>query len=206
MKSIIKNARKPEGLGGKILLKRMNGGTHEALAQWGLSYITPRQDAVALDIGCGGGGNITRLLSLCPEGTVRGVDYSATSVEMALKVNRRAVETGRCKVLQGDVSALPFEDNAFDLATAFETVYFWPEIENAFRQVLRVLKPGGIFLICNEADGARQPDERWADLVGGMTIYTREQLTQLLETAGFTDIKAQGAPEKHWLCLTAQKP
>ena len=36
---------------------------------------------------------------------------------------------------------------------AFETVYFWPELAQNFREVYRVLKPGGIFFICNEANG-----------------------------------------------------
>ena len=38
-----------------------------------------------------------------------------------------------------------------DRVTAFETVYFWPELAQNFREVYRVLKPGGVFFICNEA-------------------------------------------------------
>ena len=39
------------------------------------------------------------------------------------------------------------------MVTAFETVYFWPELAQNFREVYRVLKPGGVFFICNEANG-----------------------------------------------------
>ena len=41
----------------------------------------------------------------------------------------------------------------FDLATAFETAYFWPGLEKCFGEVCRVLRPGGVFMICIESDG-----------------------------------------------------
>jgi ubiquinone/menaquinone biosynthesis C-methylase UbiE len=56
-------------------------------------------------------------------------------------------------VQQGDAASLAFPDATFDLATAFETVYFWPGLEKCFKQVFRVLRPGGVFMICNESDG-----------------------------------------------------
>ena len=91
--------------------------------------------------GCGGGANIKTLLKLCPKGRVQGIDYSAVSVEKARKVNARAIAAGRCNVQQASVTELPFEAEQFDVATAFETVYFWPELAQNFREVYRVLKP-----------------------------------------------------------------
>ena len=41
----------------------------------------------------------------------------------------------------------------YELATAFETIYFWPGLEKCFAEVARILKPGGIFMIVNESDG-----------------------------------------------------
>ena len=46
------------------------------------------------------------------------------------------------------------------MATAFETVYFWPEIEKSFAEVRRILSPGGIFLIVNEDDGLSGKNEK----------------------------------------------
>lgn len=40
----------------------------------------------------------------------------------------------------------------YDLATAFETIYFWPRLEKCFSQVANVLKPGACFLIVNESE------------------------------------------------------
>ena len=145
--SFFENTRKPVGLGGKIMVAMMNFG-HSAMAEWGLRFLQPAPDAMVLDCGCGGGANIKTLLKLCPNGKVQGIDYSAVSVEKARKVNARAIAAGRCTVQQASVAELPFEAEQFDVVTAFETVYFWPELAQNFREVYRVLKPGGIFCGC----------------------------------------------------------
>ena len=106
--SFFENTRKPVGLGGKIMVAMMNFG-HSAMAEWGLRFLQPAQDAMVLDCGCGGGANIKTLLKLCPKGRVQGIDYSAVSVEKARKVNARAIAAGRCTVQQASVAELPFE-------------------------------------------------------------------------------------------------
>ena len=161
--SFFENTRKPVGLGGKIMVAMMNFG-HSAMAEWGLRFLQLAPDARVLDCGCGGGANIRTLLKLCPKGKVQGIDYSAVSVEKARKVNARAIAAGRCAVQQASVAELPFEAEQFDVVTAFETVYFWPELSQNFREVYRVLKPGGIFFICNEANGETTKDDKWTQM------------------------------------------
>ena len=153
--SFFENTRKPVGLGGKIMVAMMNFG-HSAMAEWGLRFLQPAPDAMVLDCGCGGGANIKTLLKLCSNGKVQGIDYSAVSVEKARKVNARAIAAGRCTVQQASVAELPFEAEQFDVVTAFETVYFWPELAQNFREVYRVLKPGGIFCGCFYVKGEQK--------------------------------------------------
>lgn len=153
---------------------------------------------------CGGGANVRRLLGFCKN--VTGLDYSEVSVEKTTKINKKAVKAGDCTVVRGDVSALPFENESFDLVTAFETVYFWQPIEQALAEVFRVLRAGGTFLLCNEADGEGRSAEGWAKLIGGMTVYNAAQLKELLQNAGFININVVRESKKGWLCLTAQKP
>ena len=145
--SFFENTRKPVGLGGKIMVAMMNIG-HSAMAAWGLHFLQLAPDAIVLDCGCGGGANIKTLLKRCPKGKVQGIDYSAVSVEKTRKVNAGAIAAGRCAVQQASVAELPFEAEQFDVVTAFETVYFWPELTQNFREVYRVLKPGGTFCGC----------------------------------------------------------
>ena len=140
--SFFDNTRRPEGLGGKLMVSMMNVG-HRSLAHWGMRFLPLSPDARVLDCGCGGGANIKTLLKLCPKGKVQGIDYSAVSVEKARKVNAGAIAAGQCTVQQASVAELPFEAEQFDVVTAFETVYFWPGPVESFQEVWRVLKPGG---------------------------------------------------------------
>ena len=160
-KKFVSQTRKPEGFLGKVMLGGMNSG-HAAMADWGLSHLPPIMPEKAVDLGCGGGRNAGELLKKYPKTHVTAIDYSDLSVEKARAFNRAAITAGRCEVRQGDVSDLHLPDSSFDLATAFETVYFWPGLEKCFSQVARVLKPGGIFMICNESDGADDTEKKIA--------------------------------------------
>ena len=135
---------------------------------------------------------------------VNGIDYSEVSVERAQKLNRSAIACGCCEVQQGDVSELGFKDAQFDLVTAFETVYFWPGLPRCFGEVFRVLRPGGIFFICNECSGDTGKDVKWTEMIDGMTIYRDSQLRETLEQSGFHDVRIH-KNNKGWLCVTAKK-
>ncbi|PID79821.1 MAG: SAM-dependent methyltransferase [Clostridiales bacterium] len=204
MANFFQNTRKPEGLGGKIMVNMMNSG-HARPSKWGFSHISPKVDDHILDIGCGGGANIAKLLKICTKGIVKGIDHSEISVAKSIKVNQAAVDAGRCEIIQGNVLALPYESESFNLVTAFETIYFWPEIETAFKGIYDVLKPGGRFMICNEVDGEREKAEKWTKIIDGMTVYSPTDIEKLLTSAGFNDITIDVELKHNWLCVIATK-
>ncbi len=183
--SLAGNPAKPEGDDGRALLERMNSGHHEELALWGLSHLSIPDNAIMLDIGCGGGANLKRLLDRSQGGKVYGIDYSPVSVEMSSEVCADEITRGACTVCQGDVVQLPYGDAVFDVICAFETVYFWQDMFEALMQVNRVLAPNGRFLICNEANGATPAMYEQADAIEGMVMYTAAELKILLIGCGF---------------------
>jgi len=188
LRKFFSNTGKPEGVMGRIVVAMMNRG-HAGIAAWGFTHLSFRGDEDVLDCGCGGGANLAQLLRLLPKGRVTGLDYSPISVEKAREVNRAAIDTGRCTVVQGNVLELPFESSSFDAVTAFETVYFWPELVRCFAEIHRVLKPGGVFMITNEATGRTKSHEKWLKIVDGMSVYTGEELEALLIDAGFAQVE-----------------
>ncbi|MDR1589974.1 MAG: class I SAM-dependent methyltransferase [Oscillospiraceae bacterium] len=198
IRKFLQNCRKPQGRLGRFVAQGMNSG-HASISAWGLTHISPAKDASVLDIGCGGGANLKRLLQICPDGHVTGIDYSEESVAVSRKVN--AAELGkRCDIVQGSVSALPFDDNAFDAVIAFETIYFWPNPGTDFREVCRVLRPGGVFLICNEAHDPS--NDTYTSKIEGMRIYSESMLAELLSGLGFK-ITGVDTHKRGWLCLCA---
>ena len=201
--SFLENTRSPAGLGGKLMVRMMNVG-HRALARGGLRFLPLSAHPKSLDCGCGGGANIRTLLKKCPQGIVKGVDISDVSVTTARRVNRSAIADGHCAVWQESVDELIFAADWFDAVTAFETVYFWPDLPKSFREIRRVLRPGGTLLICNECSGDAPGDEAWTKKIAGMRIYPAAELQRLLEQAGFRRIQIHKT--SRWLCLTAQKP
>ena len=126
-------------------------------------------------------------------------------MEKAKDCNKDMIASGRCKVIQGNVAELPFEDGGFDLATAFETVYFWPGIEKCFAEVCRVLKDGGMFLICNESDGTDETSLKFEKIIDGMKCYTAKQLENALKAAGFAEVSADHHPKNPWITVIAKK-
>ncbi|MBR0118030.1 MAG: class I SAM-dependent methyltransferase [Prevotella sp.] len=184
LKTMFTNCACPKGFLGRCMLRFMNFG-HAPLTNWGLDHVDFSDGMVMLDIGCGGGATLKRLLKRSPEGMVYGIDISEESVVKAKNVNKQLLNK-QVFVRQGSADSLPWEDQKFDVVTAVETVYFWPNLPQCFQEVKRVLKPGGQFAIMLEVI---EGDSIWTNVVEGMTVYSPEMLKDMLEQAGFGDVK-----------------
>ena len=165
---------------GRAMLNFMNL-CHAPLTNWGLSLVDIQKGWTMLDIGCGGGATLKRLLKRSHDAKVYGIDISAESVSKARKVNEALLDK-QIFIQQGSACKLPYEDAKFDLVTAVETVYFWPNLPECLKEVRRVLKPGGRFAIMVEVI---ETDSKWTSVVEGMTAYTPKQLKELLDDAGY---------------------
>ena len=204
LRKFFNQTRKPEGFLGRLMLSGMNSG-HAKLADWGLAHLPKLSVSAAVDLGCGGGRNAGELLKKYPAAQVTAIDYSALCVEKAARFNRAMIAAGRCEVRQGDVSDLQLPEAAFDLATAFETVYFWPGLEKCFTQAAKVLKPGGYFLICNESDGTDPTSLKFETIIDGMRNYTSLEIETALKAAGFSRVETDHHPAKPWVAVLARK-
>ena len=206
------NAGNPKGKLGEELINDMNVN-HENLAQWGVGHLDISKQSIILDIGCGGGVNVKRFLEMT-ENNVYGIDYSSVSVKKSIELNIEEIENKRCEIRQESVSQMSFDDNTFDIISAFETVYFWPDFSNDLNEVNRILKDDGIFMICNEAI-PKENDERQKEFIEllNCSIYSKNELVSYLNNAGFSNIKTVINESKDsftgedstWICVIAKK-
>ena len=206
MEKMVRQCRKPTGLFGRFVGMGMNTG-HGKLRRWGLSHISINIDAFILDVGCGGGKAVYELAQISSSGKVCGIDYSEEMVQLAQKINKKFVETGHVEIIHGSVSSLPFPDGMFNLVTAFETYYFWPNLIDDLKEIKRVLKPSGTLLIANEVYKHEKFEKRnlkWAKW-GSMMLHTPEEYREFLTESGYFDVAIFDIPEKNRITTLAKK-
>ncbi len=200
----VNQTRKPEGFLGKLMIIGMNSG-HARMADWGMGYLEGIAPQMVVDLGCGGGRNATELLRRYQTANITAIDYSNLSVERARSFNKKSISEGRCSIFQNDVSHLTLKSETYDLATAFETVYFWPGLERCFAEVFKVLKKGGRFLIVNESDGMDETGRKYEKIIDGMKVYTSEDIEKALKDAGFSPVMSYHHNSKPWIVVVATK-
>jgi ubiquinone/menaquinone biosynthesis C-methylase UbiE len=210
LKKLFWHLRKPQGILGSFWLSSMNIG-HTGISLWGLRHLEIKPGDWILDIGCGGGKNIARMMkrtaALSCAGMVCGLDHSAVSVQKSIRMNRHAVASGKVQLREGSVSQIPWPDRTFDMVTAFETVYFWPNLVQDLREVRRVLKKGGKVFVCNEMfrpEGKEAPYLFFVKTLE-MTICSEKELKQALTDAGFQQITAILPEKGPRICVSGVK-
>jgi ubiquinone/menaquinone biosynthesis C-methylase UbiE len=194
---------------GRFTLWRMNW-SHSRVTDWGLANISIEPHSTILDVGCGGGRTVSKLAAIATQGQVCGIDYSDESVAVSQKTNARWIDIGRVEIRQGSVSQLPFPDGVFDLVTAVETHYFWPDLAADTREVFPVLKPGGALILIAEAykgakTAAAKLTEKYLPLAG-MALLSVDEHRELFTTAGYSDVRVIEEPGKGWICSIGRKP
>ena len=161
-----------------------------------------------MDVGCGGGRTINKLAAIATEGMVYGIDYSKGSVAASRHHNAGLIRAGRVEIRRASVSHLPFPDEKFDLVTAVETHYYWPDLATDMTEIRRTLKSGGALIMIAES----YKGGKYGTLQGlAMKPLRAAQLSidehrQLFLAAGFSDVRMFENRNKGWICGTGRAP
>ena len=205
----VSQCQKPRGWLGRLTLWNMNS-RHSKVTDWGLGHVSVNERDTVLDVGCGGGRTVRKLAAMATQGKVYGVDFSEASVAVSKKTNGRSIETGRVEIRHAAVSQLPFPDGMFDLVTAVETHFWWPDLPGDMREIFRVVKSGGkLILIAEIYKGANTLAARLAEKYADRSpikLLSVEEHRELFASAGFSDIEIHTDSGKGWICAMGRKP
>ena len=146
-----------------------------------------------LDVGCGIGGPMRTLASFAHVDIV-GVNNNDYQLRRAQALNAAAAFEHRCRLLKGDFMAIPLPDASVDKAYAIEATVHAPSLEQVYREIRRVLRPGGLFAtyewcMTDRYDPADPTHRALKDgiVVGGglPDMGTRSDVVAALDAAGF---------------------
>jgi len=182
--------RKPTGIVGRIIGDRM-AQQHVPENTWAVSLLNVQPTDHILELGFGPGIAIERVTAQATEGFVAGIDFSRTMVNVARKRNAQVVKAGRADLRYGDVVNLPFGDNCFDKVFSIHALYFWSEPLRAFKEMYRVLTPGGMLVM------TLLPKEKWPGWEHATLcrVYSGNDVAKMMLDVGFPDAHVEMGPE-----------
>lgn len=109
-----------------------------------------------MDLGCGPGYLITVVARAFPQLRIVGVDVSREMVQLAAR-NLAGVGLGkRVEFRQGHAEHIPLDDGSVDFVLSTLSLHHWRDPPKAFREIYRVLKPGGEFLVVDVRRDSRR--------------------------------------------------
>ncbi|MFF4604080.1 SAM-dependent methyltransferase [Streptomyces sp. NPDC001339] len=141
-----------------------------------------------LDAGCGQGRPALRL-ARASGGDVTGITVSAEQVTAATAAAHEAGLVDRVRFELGDVTELPYGDGEFDAVWMMESLMYLGDRQAALREIARVLKPGGVFVLSDYVESAELTEEWRKVLLEGFTVGslpTADQYVEMIGAAGLT--------------------
>ena len=130
---------------------------------------------------------------------------NATKETMSL--NENLIESDKLKVVEGSVDKLPYKNDFFDRAITVESFYFWPNPVENLKEVLRVLKPNGKFLLVADIYEKASLSQRARENIRMFKMLnpTPEDFVSMFKQAGFTKTEIKTKAQTDWIAVLGIK-
>ena len=194
LKEIARQLRQPHGEYAAEVGERMNQG-NKLMNLSAINKLNAQANDVILEIGMGNGFFVKDILSLASVIHYIGCDFSEAMVEAAILLNKAYIDNSQAKFFLASADTLPFKSPTFDKVFTVNTLYFWENPLAVLNKIKRVLKPQGQLLIAIRPKAVMQ---QYAFTQYGFTLYSKEELCDLLSNNGFhiTQVTEEQEPDQ----------
>ena len=160
---------------------------HAAIAAGMLAEIRFAPNDKILDLGCGAGWLAGILADKVPQGQVVGLDVAD---QMVRRARQRHADRLNLMFVVGEAEDIPWDDNFFNHVISIESAYYWPDPAKAFREIFRVLQPGGEARVLINLYKENVYSHQWGDQLAVPThLLSGEEWCGLMQEAGFADTR-----------------
>jgi SAM-dependent methyltransferase len=187
-----------------LVAKGLNRGNRRTI-EGAVEALAIGPGAEISDVGFGGGIGLRLLLDRPSAATVHGVEVSSAMIERARARFAEDLAAGRLYIHHGSITALPLPDSSLDGLITVNTIYFIDDLDQAFRELARILTSSGRAVI-----GIGDPDamEKMSFTAHGFRLRPVDEIETALNDVGLTIIEhlrvGDGRIPAHLLVTTPQ--
>lgn len=191
LKKIAAQLRRPEGEKGIEIGEIMNDA-NGPMNRHTIAVVNPEANDSILEIGMGNGHFVKNILKLDESIQYTGCDYSSLMVDLATQGNKDFVSNGKARFIQANANDLPLEDSSFDKIFTINTFYFWDDHVKVLRELIRVLKNDGTFVLSITPKHLleKSPMAKY-----GFASFSKEEVIDMMRSNGFASIEVREIKE-----------
>lgn len=179
---IASQLRKPQGVHAETVASKMNESNAQLYYNT-LSRISFEPGDSILEIGMGNGHFIKNLFEKEADIQYIGLDYSKEMIEASIKYNKELISNNKVTFHHASILNIPLDNEIISKVLSINTFYFWEDYEQSFREIYRILKPGGQLTL-----GQRPKEimETYPFMGEEFRRFSDDEVVQMIERNGFT--------------------
>lgn len=202
-RKVAENLRHPKGFFGLFVASLMNVFNRKII-QFSIDMVTKENSHRIVEVGIGSGKGLNLLACRFPQSEIIGIDISKTMIKRASKRNKASIKAGKMKLLSNPIEKMEVDSASIHTLLTINTLYFWNDPNKVCKEVHRVLKPKGVFIISFNPGESMNKEVYPNDI---FSFYSVDDLHQLLSSNNFLISSTEMVLDKieNYACVVAQK-